>query len=519
MTLAGINQALSDGGVKFDFIGFDACLMATAETALMLDSHADYMIASEETEPGVGWYYTNWLTKLGGNTSMATTDIGKNIVDDFVNVCAQRCRGQKTTLSVIDLAELAATLPDKLSGFSKSVSSLMSAKEYKQVSDARNATREFARSNKIDMVDLADLGTKIGTSEGSDMAKVIKNAVKYNRTSSDISNAYGLSIYFPYRSTRQVDAAVSTYNAIGMDSDYAKCIKQFASLETSGQIAAGGSSNPYSSLSGNFSGGSSPMGSLDADLISQLLGGFLGGGYGRIAGLDSSNVGYYSERAMSESDTVQYIASNQLDAGSLVWTENGSGYTMTLPDAQWELVHSLDLNMFYDDGEGYIDLGLDNIYSFDGNTLIADTSKTWLAINGQAVAYYHTDTEDDGTNYTITGRIPCMINGVRAELIVVFDNGTPTGYIAGARYVYTDGETETVAKGIEGLQPENVIDFVCDYYSYSGEYQNSYLLGDSVTVGDGLALSDVQLNNASVVMTYLFTDIYNQEYWSAPING
>ncbi|MCR5235609.1 MAG: hypothetical protein K6E34_00220 [Lachnospiraceae bacterium] len=36
----------------FDFIGFDACLMATVETAYMLSPYADYMIASEEFEPG-----------------------------------------------------------------------------------------------------------------------------------------------------------------------------------------------------------------------------------------------------------------------------------------------------------------------------------------------------------------------------------------------------------------------------------------------------------------------------------
>ena len=69
MTLAGINTALKNAGVTFDFIGFDACLMATAETALVLDNYADYLIASEETEPGIGWYYTNWLTKLSSNTS------------------------------------------------------------------------------------------------------------------------------------------------------------------------------------------------------------------------------------------------------------------------------------------------------------------------------------------------------------------------------------------------------------------------------------------------------------------
>ena len=33
MNLAEINQALKKSGVTFDFVGFDACLMATLETA------------------------------------------------------------------------------------------------------------------------------------------------------------------------------------------------------------------------------------------------------------------------------------------------------------------------------------------------------------------------------------------------------------------------------------------------------------------------------------------------------
>ena len=98
MTLSGIQKALEKGGVKFDFVGFDACLMATAETALMLGNYADCMVASEETEPGVGWYYTDWLSKLGKNTSMSTVETGKNIVDDFVTTCAKKCRGQQTRL-------------------------------------------------------------------------------------------------------------------------------------------------------------------------------------------------------------------------------------------------------------------------------------------------------------------------------------------------------------------------------------------------------------------------------------
>ena len=49
--------------------------------------------------------------------------------------------------------------------------------------------------------------------------------------------------------------------------------------------------------------------------------------------------------------------------------------------------------MFYDDGEGFIDLGLDNVYEFDEDgALKGEYDGTWLAINGQPVAYYHMST-------------------------------------------------------------------------------------------------------------------------------
>ena len=128
MTLAGLNTALKDAGIHFDFIGFDACLMATVENGLMLSQYADYLIASEETEPGVGWYYTNWLNKLALNTSMPTVQIGKQIADDFVSVCSQQCRGQATTLSVVDLAELQGTLPSVFKAFSAETNDLIQEK-------------------------------------------------------------------------------------------------------------------------------------------------------------------------------------------------------------------------------------------------------------------------------------------------------------------------------------------------------------------------------------------------------
>ena len=233
-----------------------------------------------------------------------------------------------------------------------------------------------------------------------------------------------------------------------------------------------------------------------------------------------------------------------LDPENLKWMlfENGK-YGIHLKDEQWSLVQNLELNVFLDDGKGYIDLGLDNSFEINEyGVLIGEYDNSWIAINGQIVPYYYMSTLEDGDNYTITGRVPVLLNDQRAELILVFDNAHEDGYVAGYRYVYMNGETETVAKaaaaqsesestsitvdgveetvevGFEGISEGDVIDFVCDYYDYNTVYQDSYKLGNQITVGaEGLTvstmlLSDRDQKNAQPV--YRFTDIYNQHYWT-----
>ncbi len=517
MDLAEISKALKNGGVKFDFVGFDACLMATAETALMLNDYADYLIASEETEPGIGWYYTDWLTKLGSDTSMPTVEIGRNIVDDFVSACAVKCRGQKTTLSVIDLAEFSNTVPSKLNKFAESVSKLIIDKQYQTVSDARYGSREFAQKSKIDQIDLVDFAENMSNQEGKELSDAIKSAVKYNRTSKNMSNAHGVSIYFPYKRTSFVDSACSTYSVIGMSDSYSKCIRQFAKLETSGQIASGGTGSPLGSLF-SLEGCGSTGSSGNVDVIGSLLGSFLSGRSVKVDGLDRNNTAYMNETSISTDDAADYLSVTYFDVNNLVWQHTGNEYKMKLPEAQQKLVHKLDLNMFYDDGEGYIDLGLDNVFSFDAeDNLIADTSKNWLAIDGHTVAYYHTDTVQNGNDYTITGYVPAYLNGERVELILIFDSEDPDGYIAGASTEYVNGETDTVPKNLTELNDGDKIDFICDYYSYDGEYSDSYYLGDTLTYSKDMKISNTNVGDGEVRLMYRFTDIYNQEYWSEPI--
>ena len=519
MSLSGVDQALKKAGVTFDFIGFDACLMATVETALMLDDYADYLIASEETEPGVGWYYTNWLTALSRNTSMSTLEIGKKIADDFVDVCAEKCRGQKTTLSVIDLAETAATVPSALADFAKSTTDLIRNDAYKTVSDARYQTREFAQSSAIDQVDLVHLAKKMGTSAGDQLAEALLSAVKYNRTSSNMTNAYGVSIYFPCRRTSKVDAAVNTYKQIGMDDAYARCIQAFASMEVSGQAAAGGTTTALPTLMGSLGGVGSTGSSGSTELLTQLIGSLMTGQVSGISGLTSANTGFLSSRALDPDAMASYISANRFDASALVWSSDSTP-VIRLSEDQWSLVQDLELNVFYDDGKGYIDLGMDNVFDFDDSgALLGQYDGTWLAINGQPVAYYYENTVDDGRNYTITGRVPALLNGERVNLILVFDKAHPHGYIAGAVSDYVNGETDTVAKSMMELEAGDTLDFLCDYYTYGGDYQDSYYLGEQMTVTANMEISNVFIGDDACSATYRFTDIYQQQYWTEVIPG
>nr|WP_297770424.1 clostripain-related cysteine peptidase [uncultured Butyrivibrio sp.] len=517
MSLSGINKALKDGGVTFDFVGFDTCLMATVENALVVSNYADYLVASEETEPGVGWYYTDWLTALGSNTSMETIEIGKNIIDSFTSACAQTCPGQKTTLSLIDLAELSQTVPSELADFSKDTSEMIKSNEYSAVSNARSSTREFASSSRIDQVDLVDFANRIGTDEAKELATALKGSIKYNRTSSNMTNAYGLSIYFPYKKASKVDSMVGTYEDIGMDEEYAKCIQNFASLEVAGQVAAGGTGSPMGSLFGDqtFSQGS---GVSSADMISQLLSTFLSSDFSSISGLTSSNSSFIGKNLDVE-QAAQYIAANQFDPSALIWTTNAEDYTcITLSPDQWKLVQDLKLNLYYDDGEGYIDLGYDTTFEFDeeGN-LMAPDDKTWLSIDGQIVAFYVIDAQGDDSSYAITGRVPCELNGERCNLILVFDSENEDGYVAGACYDYVEGETDTIAKNLTEIQEGDTIDYVCDYYNYDKSFQQNYYLGEQVVVDKDMSemeIINLPVGEGKVYATYCFTDIYGQKYWT-----
>ncbi len=551
MTLPEIKAALQKGGCVFDWIGFDACLMATLETAMVCNDYADYMIASEESEPGTGWYYTDWLTQLSKNTSVSTESIGKTIVDTFVTASQRAQANAQVTLSVVDLAKMSGTVPQALRNFSAATTNLIKGNNYKQVADARANARQFARQSRINQVDMIDLCERIGTAESKTLAAALKGCVAYNK--STMTRAYGVSVYFPYETLSGVKNAINTYNNLGIDSEYTKCIQSFASVGQGGQFASSASQQGYGSYS---SGG---------DLLSTLLGGFMdsssygssGSGYGSSpygsssplgsllgdyttsAGSGSYSAGNsvdastiydllnaFSGRSMPaaldwvDTDLVASkaldISENRLDPARITITDKNGVPTLVLTDAEWALIETAAVNVFVDDGKGFIDLGYDNYLEYDqDNDLILGFDGTWLCVDGHPAAFYMTEAGEDGTY----GRIPAKITRNGEEMlmnIMVFIDQDGDAVVLGADPLYA-GETETLGKGSIPLEKGDKIQLLCDYYTYDNAYEGSYTLGKAFTAGSSLTVEYLVLDNTELTVSYRLTDVYGNVYWTPAV--
>ncbi len=237
-----LRKAFADSGCHFDIIGFDACLMATFENAYALSDCADYLLASEETEWGYGWYYTDWLNKLGTTPSMSTVDLGKNIVDSYANQIDRynSATGQNVayTLSFSDLKKTNAVYTVITDCFAKAEKSI-EAGGFNKLSQARaDATfygggSEKAPQGVYAQIDVADFMNKAGLFTGTQEKTLCRDFVLYERN--NIGNSNGIAMYFPY--TLALKDYAGSYptvagqmKKIGYDDSYFKFFDSFVSV-------------------------------------------------------------------------------------------------------------------------------------------------------------------------------------------------------------------------------------------------------------------------------------------------
>ena len=148
-----------------------------------------------------------------------------------------------------------------------------------------------------------------------------------------------------------------------------------------------------------------------------------------------------------------------------------------------------------------------------GGRAVLENGKAGSIGYGIATAY-----AKEGANIVITGRNVKKLEEATEELERLYGvKVLPVQADISAGADNAAIAKETVAKTMDTVVPGDVIDFVCDYYSYDGEYLDSYMLGEQLVVEDELYVSDVYINEEAANLTYQFTDIYNREYWTAPV--
>ena len=511
-----IGKAIEESGVKFDFIGFDACLMANLETAIAIEPYADYLIGSEETEPGEGWYYTNWIEMLDKNPSTPTVTLGKQIINDYVKT-SQSVRGAEVTQSITDLGELIYNIKEPLITFSKAISEKINDDNYKQVATARGNTKEFSRSSRLDQVDLVDLASKFDVDGSDELIAAVKSAVKYNKTY-NINNSYGISVYFPYSSLGMVNSMMTIYDNIDMDEEYTKMVKSFATCASSGQIVTQNSGSYGTSLfdilmGSDYSYDDSYYSSDNYyDILNNAFNNNQGGydyygDYG-YSYEDPFNSGYdeWYDNSMIDLMSTFFGRSNILKPSALNIEEKNGQRVVSLTNDEWDLVDSVLLNMFIDDGNGFIDLGKDNVFEWnDQGDLIIDSDGTWLTVNDHPVAYYMvSDVYVDDSNYKTVGRIPAYLNNQKVDLIVNFTPENEYGTIVGAKLIY---DSNIQQKGLIPINDGDVIKFICNYYTYDGEFVAEYQINDELVVNGELVLANEKIDN-KLIYSYCFRDIY-----------
>lgn len=480
MSLTEMSRALGDASVHLDMLGFDACLMANFETCLMAAPYADYLIASEEPEPGCGWYYTDWIGKLSENCGIPPKRYGRQIIDDYITESGWDSPSMYSTLGMFDLQQVTQKLLPALSQFSDDAVQQLSAGEYRRISQSRSNTRAVHQS-ELDHIDLLDYAQHSQSETADQLEQAVSDCVVYYRETENGSGDNGLSILFPYYDLSALDMLEEMYQTLGYDDAYPAFLEQFANVMAGGQISVSGFSNTQNhAAASEYSG----FQWFDAD-----------------AGYDES-----------------YYETYSADLSLLETTEVDGRCVLELSEEDWEIVNDAAMQMFAVYDGFYVDMGLDDYCEFDdyGN-LIVEYDQTWVALDGQVVPFFHESYTSDGDSFFTCGSVPCVYNGIDAEIVLVWDTEHPSGYAAGVRPVYTDS---VAAKGLYDICDGDTFQVYYDIYDEDLNYVETMTLDDEIfTVQDSLEVgyADAAEQLGDTFIYYVLEDIYNNTYYTDSI--
>lgn len=197
-----VSKEVSD---KFEFIGFDACLMGTIEVANVIAPYARYMIASEHYGYAPGWDYYSLARKLKNNPNSSGREVGQTVVSTYYKATKgiRRAGVYDMTMSVIDLSKV-DKLIDEFNIYSKKLSSVLEdsdclaqfAQNVAIVDSFGHENPDEGYYNLIDMEGFIRAGEEFIEGE-EDVYDAINEAVVCYANGRQHEKSGGISIYYP----------------------------------------------------------------------------------------------------------------------------------------------------------------------------------------------------------------------------------------------------------------------------------------------------------------------------------
>ncbi len=481
-----IVAAVRDSGVKFDMIGFDACLMQDIEIAVALEPYADYYLASEESEPGSGWTYTSGFSMLAKDPSTPTEAFGAEMIGSYDPYNKAYMSGKEPdnfTLSMVDLTyvkpayEILNTLFDKQREAIRERES-----DYVDISSTAKNSYIFGNDEQIDLIHYLDLLKKAdyddsicADEEIDDVINAVRaSVVARNRRTAEGIN--GIALTFPFKS-------VVNYN-----SDW----KQFRSLNLKEQ------ENFYNNY-------------FSIMAASQSLGSSI-----EIFGITIDTD--YSDEEWYVKGYENYVTTPPMIDIPIVQNENG--YSLELSDKIWDII--IDAKQFYykktDQGLQY--LGMDYVGAEDeaGHPMIT-TDGTWISIGKQPIYYEPTGERETENGTVFTGISKAMLNK-KSEVILhiewdpISEDGTSPAKGTVIGYDLLDDEDAFMEKGMRTLEPGETLDFLFDFYDEEGKLIKTETSGSTYRVikPENVTVSDQSLGKCTLQHGIVLTDAYQRKF-------
>lgn len=464
---AALYSVYDDMTQPFSFIGFDACLMSTAEAAALLATHADFMIASQELEPGYGWDYASMGNYLAQHPDCDGSEIGKVICDSFYEGCREIGEENSATLAVVDLRKM-DTLLTSFDAYAKELYEMTEHDaDFSEIARKISAADNFGGNNRAsgytNMVDLAGL-IAAGTdkcSSAQTALQALSDAVVYQVKGSDHTDSCGLSIYYPLQ-VQDGSQELSIFKDVCLSSYYLGLVDKIAyGAVHSGSISDYNNSSVLDLFSNEWSadayteseGNSTLSYLLDLDSQWDYADDFTAGADADITFIDEpafDEDGNYwfslSEESLYQTDYVEaavYLLDEETEemielgfTGEIyedweegVFSDNFDGFWFSLPDDQYLAAY------LYEECDGY-DLYISPIllngeetylrFTYDEENVEAAIIDIW---NGQ---------DESGASSRITTQL--QTGDIITPLYTAYDlNSDDSYYYYGEEYEY-DGD-------------------------------------------------------------------------------